>query len=60
MNAVPPAAPSFTARRFPTEIDLAWTPVARATGYQIHVWNGDIEVNDNLSSNYTGLAGHRA
>ncbi len=57
MNAVLPAAPAFTATAVSaTEIDLAWTSVAGATGYQIHVWNGDTEVNDNLSSNYTGWA----
>ena len=57
MQAVAPAAPSFTATAVSgTQINLAWTPVAGATGYQIHVWNGDTEVNDNLSSNYTGWA----
>jgi len=57
MQAVAPAAPSFTATAVSgTQINLAWTPAAGATGYQIHVWNGDTEVNDNLSSNYTGWA----
>ena len=38
MQAVAPAAPSFTATAVSgTQINLAWTPVAGATGYQIHV-----------------------
>ena len=57
MQAVAPAAPLFTATAVSaTEIELAWTPVAGATGYEIHVWNGDTEENGNLSSNYTGYA----
>ncbi len=57
MQAVAPAAPSFTATVVSgTQINLAWTPVAGATGYQVHVWNGDTEENDNLSSNYTSWA----
>ena len=36
MQAVAPAAPSFTATAVSgTQINLAWTPVAGATGYQV-------------------------
>ncbi len=57
MQAVASAAPSFTATAVSgTQINLAWTPVAGATGYEIKINGGDYEGNCNLSSNYTSYA----
>src|SRR5271157_3622020 len=42
MQAALPAAPSFTATAVSgTQINLAWTPVAGATGYEIKINGGD-------------------
>src|SRR5208337_3804884 len=57
MQAALPAAPSFTATAVSgTQINLAWTPVAGATGYEITINGGDYEGNVNLTSNYTSYA----
>ena len=57
MQAVAPAAPSFTATAVSgTQINLAWTSVAGATGYEITINGGDYEGNVNLTSNYTSYA----
>ena len=58
MQAVLPAAPSFTATAVSaTQINLAWTRVARATGYLVDVWiNGVWKQIGSLGSGSTGCA----
>jgi len=58
MQAVAPAAPSFTATAVSgTQINLAWKPVAGATGYLVDVWiNGAWEQIGSLGSGSTGCA----
>jgi hypothetical protein len=53
-----PAAPSFTATAVSaTEINLAWTPVAGATGYLVDEWcNGAFHQIGSLGSSSTGYA----
>ncbi len=53
-----PAAPSFTARAVSaTQINLAWTPVAGATGYLVNQWiNGAWKQICSLGSGSTGYA----
>ena len=57
-NTVLPAAPSFTATAVSaTQINLAWTPVAGATGYLVDQWiNGAWTQVDSLSSGSTSYA----
>ena len=54
----PPAAPSFTATAVSaTQINLAWTPVAGATGYLVDQWiNGAWKQVGSLGSGSTGYA----
>ena len=60
MQAVAPAAPSFTATVVSgTQINLAWTPVAGETGYQVHVWNGDTGGERQPEQQLHQLGGHR-
>ena len=58
MQAVAPAAPSFTATAVSaTQINLAWKPVAGATGYQVDEWiNGVWKQIGSLGSSSTGCA----
>ena len=58
IRAVLPAAPSFTATVVSgTQINLAWTPVAGATGYLVDEWvNGAWMQLGNLSGSSTGYA----
>src|SRR5271157_3646138 len=56
MQAVLPAAPSFTATAVSaTQINLAWKPVAGATGYLVDVWiNGAWKQIGSFGSGSTG------
>ena len=58
MTAVLPAAPSFTATAVSaTQINLAWTPVAGATGYLVDEWiNGACEADRQPGQQHTGYA----